>query len=247
MLQTIDDGVVRELRLARPPVNALDVALVEQLAAAVAAAPRARMRALVLSGQPGLFSAGGDVPALLREDRAGMRRLFAALWAAQEAIARSPVPVIGAITGHAPAGGTVLALHCDYRVMAGGPFTIGLNEVAVGLTPGALLCRAFARLVGEQRASNLLTRGAMLDPGAALAAGLVDEVCAADQVVPRAHACARELLALPPRAMLLTRAASRAPLVALFDQGDGGFVEAAVDLWFGEEAQARLRALFLKP
>ena len=63
----------------------------------------------MLSGQPGLFSAGLDVPALLREDRAGMRRLFAALWAAQEAIARSPVPVIGAITGKAAASAVSLA------------------------------------------------------------------------------------------------------------------------------------------
>ncbi|MGE0580974.1 MAG: enoyl-CoA hydratase/isomerase family protein [Steroidobacteraceae bacterium] len=246
MLQAIDEGGVRELRLARPPVNALDTALIERLAAAVREAPAAGLRAIVLSGQPGLFSAGLDVPALLREDRAGMRRLFGAFWTAQEAIARSPVPIVAAITGHAPAGGTVLALHCDYRVMAAGPFMIGLNEVAVGLTPGRLLCRAFARLVGEQRAASLLTRGAMLDPQAALAAGLVDEVCPPDEVVPRAHAYAQQLLALPPHAMQVTRAAARAPLLALFDGGDDGFPEAAVELWFGEEAQGRLRALFVK-
>jgi enoyl-CoA hydratase/carnithine racemase len=246
MLLSIDDDRIRELRLARPPVNALDAALIERLVAAVLEAPREQVQALVLSGQPGLFSAGLDVPALLREDRAGMTRLFKALWAAQEAIARSPIPIIAAITGHAPAGGTVLALHCDYRVMAEGPFTIGLNEVAVGLTPGLLLCRAFARLVGEQRAATLLTRGAMLDAQGALAAGLVDETCAAADVVARAHARAREWLALPPRAMQLTRAATRAPLVAMFDQGDGGFIDAAVELWFGAEAQTRLRALFLK-
>ncbi len=244
MLRVIDDEGVRELRLCRPPVNALDEALIGRIAAAVREAPGAGIRAIVLSGQPGLFSAGLDVPALLREERAGMRRLFAALWAAQEALARSTVPIVAAITGHAPAGGTVLALHCDYRVMAAGPFSIGLNEVAVGLTPGPLLCRAFARLVGEQRAADLLTRGGMLDPEAALAARLVDAVCAPEEVVGHAHAHARLLLALPPRAMLATRAAVRAPLAALFDGGDGGFIDAAVELWFGEEAQARLRALF---
>lgn len=246
MLQTIDEGGVRELRLARPPVNALDGALIERLTAAVLAAPGEGVRALVLSGQPGLFSAGLDVPALLREDRDGMRRLFRALWDAQEAIARSPVPVVAAITGHAPAGGTVLALHCDYRVMASGAFAMGLNEVAVGLTPGPLLCRAYARLVGEQRASSLLMRGAMLDPAAALAAGLVDEVCAPDAVVPRARALAQQLIALPPRAMHITRAATRSSLVALFDEDEGDFIESAIELWFGEEAQARLRSLFLK-
>lgn len=246
MLQTIDEAGVRELRLARPPVNALDAALTERLTAALLEAPSQGARAIVLSGQPGLFSAGLDVPALLRADREGLRRLFRALLAVQSAIARSSIPVIAAITGHAPAGGTVLAIHCDYRVMASGPYTMGLNEVEVGLTPGPLLCRAFARLVGEHRAVVLLTRGALLDPATALAVGLVDEVCAPDEVVRRAHAYARQLIALPPRAMRITRETARAPLVALFDEDADAFVEAATRIWFGEETQARLRSLFVK-
>ncbi len=246
MLQTIDEAGVRELRLARPPVNALDAAFTECLSAAVLEAPSRGARAIVLSGQPGMFSAGLDVPALLRADREGMQRLFRALLAVQSAIARSSVPVIAAITGHAPAGGTVLAIHCDYRVMASGPYMMGLNEVAVGLTPGPLLCRAFARLVGEHRAVALLTRGAMLDPAMALAVGLVDEVCTLDEVVPRAHAYARELIALPARAMQITRETARAPLVALFDEDAEAFVEAATEIWFAEETQARLRSLFTK-
>ncbi|HNR23347.1 MAG TPA: enoyl-CoA hydratase/isomerase family protein [Steroidobacteraceae bacterium] len=246
MLETIDEQGVRELRLARPPVNALDTALIESLADAVQSAPAAGARAIVLSGQPGIFSAGLDVPALLRIDRAGMRGLFEALGRAQEVIARSPVPVIAAITGHAPAGGTVLVLHCDYRVMAEGPFTLGLNEVAVGLTPGALLHHAYARLVGEGRAGVLLTRGAMLDPQYALACGLVDEICAPADVVPRAHAYAQQLLALPSAAMRATRDTARAALIALFDEDDGTFADSATELWFSAETQVRLKALFAK-
>lgn len=246
MLQTIDDRDVRELRLARPPVNALDTALIEGLADAIAAAPSSGARAVVLSGQPGIFSAGLDVPALLRLDRAGMRGAFAALGRAQEVIARSPVPVIAAITGHAPAGGTVLVLHCDYRVMAEGPFTMGLNEVAVGLTPGALLHKTYARLVGEGRAAVLLTRGAMLEPAFALACGLVDEVAPPGEVVQRAHAYARQLLELPQAAMLTTRATARASLIALFDEDDGTFADRATEFWFSAETQARLKSLFAR-
>ncbi len=246
MLQTIDSEGVRELRLARPPVNALDTALIEALADAVQAAPAAGAHAIVLSGQPGIFSAGLDVPALLRLDAAGMRCAFTALGRAQEAIARSTVPVIAAITGHAPAGGTVLVLHCDYRVMADGPFTMGLNEVAVGLTPGPLLHKAYARLVGEGRAAVLLTRGAMLEPQAARACGLVDEVCAPGDVVPRAHAYAQQLLALPSQAMRTTRDTARAALVGLFEEDDGTFADRATELWFSPETQMHLKSLFAR-
>ena len=90
----------------------------------------------MIAGQPGLFSGGLDVPGLLALDREGISAMFVDLWRVQRAVATSPVPVMFAITGHCPAGGTVLAIHGDYRVMAEGEFRLGLNEVQVGLFPG---------------------------------------------------------------------------------------------------------------
>src|SRR5690606_5372216 len=134
MLEIVDHGGgVRELRLARPPVNALDPVLVADLRAAVERAESAGVRALVLSGGPRVFSGGLDVPALLALDRPAMEAFLADLLELLRALATSPVPVIAAVTGHSPAGGAVLAIQCDYRVMAEGDFRIGLNEVAVGL------------------------------------------------------------------------------------------------------------------
>jgi Delta3-Delta2-enoyl-CoA isomerase len=121
-------GVVRELRLARPRVNALDGRMLSHLVNAVCAAKNAG--ALVVSGQPGVFSAGLDVPSLLELDRAGIESVFALLWRAQHAIATSPVPVVFGITGHCPAGGTVLAIHADYRVMAQGDFRLWASYLA---------------------------------------------------------------------------------------------------------------------
>ena len=72
----------------------------------------------------------------------------------------------------------VIALLCDHRIMARGEFAIGLNEVQVGLYPGDTIHRAYVRLIGAARAASLLSRGALLDPEAALAAGLVDELAA---------------------------------------------------------------------
>jgi 3,2-trans-enoyl-CoA isomerase len=251
MLDVIDhpfeSGHVRELRLARPPVNALNVELLRRLVEAVRGASGAG--ALIVSGQPGLFSAGLDVRGLLELDRDGVVATFVELWRAQRAIAFSPVPVVFAITGHCPAGGTVLAIHADYRVMAGGEFRLGLNEVQVGLFPGPLIQGAFRRLVGGHSA-QLLTRGALIDPATALRVGLVDELCEPARVGERALEIARELCALPREPMSKTRELVRADLLAMFgDPAHAGrieseFGEMGMEKWMVPETQARLRKAF---
>lgn len=250
MLEILEhDGHIRELRLARPPVNALNLELLRALAAAVGAAPREG--ALVVSGQPGVFTAGLDMRALLELDRDAVTQVFVELWRVQRAIACAPVPVIFALTGHSPAGGTVLAIHGDYRVMALGDFRLGLNEVQVGLLPGGVIHGAFRRLVGGH-ATQLLSRGALLDPATALRVGLVDELCDASQVVVRAVEVAREYGALPREPMLRTRALARKDLVELF--GNPGhalvqereFAKLGADLFWVPATQERLRRMFAK-
>ena len=197
-----EGGRITELRLTRPPVNALNEAMLASLAERVTRAA-GESAAIVISGAPGVFSAGLDVRFVVQSDRDSAMRMFVELWNAQRAIALSPVPVIFALTGHCPAGGTVLAIHGDYRVMALGDFRLGLNEVQVGLFPGPVIYGAFRRLVGGH-AAQLLTRGALIDPATALRVGLVDELCEATQCVARALAVARELCALPREAMQRT-------------------------------------------
>jgi enoyl-CoA hydratase/carnithine racemase len=250
MLELIDhapDGI-REIRLARPPVNALNIDLLRRLTAEFSRGAEAR--ALLVSGAPGLFSAGLDVRSMLALDPDGVRDVFIEVWRVQRALAVSTVPVVFAITGHCPAGGTVLAIHADYRVMAQGDFRLGLNETQVGLLPGPPIDAAFRRLVGGH-AAQLLTRGALVDPATALRVGLVDELCDVSQVVPRALAMAREFLALPREAMQRTRALVRRDLVDLFGAEDGGtrereFAEMGLAMWSSDATQARLKAMFAR-
>ena len=115
MIITLDHGAVRELRLNRPPANALSPQLIVALREAVEGAPQDGVRALVLSGAPGMFSAGLDVPLLLTLDRAAMAGVWRDFYALLRALASSSIPIAAAITGHAPAGGTVLPLFCDWR------------------------------------------------------------------------------------------------------------------------------------
>lgn len=243
MLEKIDHGEgVLEIRLARPPVNALDPGLVQALDRALARAPEEGARAVVLSGRPGMFSAGLDVPALLALERRAMGEFWQGFFGLLRRLGEMPVPVIAAITGHSPAGGAVLALFCDHRIAAEGDFRIGLNEVQVGLPVPVLVYRALERLVGPREAERLAVRGLLVNPAEARHVGLVDRLEASPEAALEAALSeARGLLALPARALAVTRETARADLRRLCAEAPGLAELEAV--WQAPETQAALKAM----
>lgn len=243
MIKRIEHGNVLELSLDRPPVNALDGELIGNLRRDVEQAPDDGARAVVLSGSEGMFSAGLDVPALLQLDREAILSVWDDFFGLMGALARSPVPVCAAITGHSPAGGAVLSIFCDYRIMADGEYQIGLNEVQVGLAVPEPIVRALARLLGPSRAERLLVSGVLLTAREAHDVGLVDELGPPESVVERAVGWCDHLLALPPGAMSATRATARAGLAAIFDDLDRKSLESFADAWFSEETRETMEAL----
>jgi len=235
-------GGILELRLNRPPVNALNPALIRAIAEALAGADTGGTRAVVLAGRPGMFSAGLDVPELLAHDRAGIVDLWSTLYSLLYQLATYPLPVAAAITGHSPAGGAVMALFCDTRIMAEGDFRIGLNEVQVGLPMPPVIFRALSWVVGPHRAELLAGGAHLVNSAEALRLGFVDEVVPAEHVVEHAVAWCRERLALPANAHATTRRMARQSFVDLFRGADEEH-EALTDAWFGEETRAAMRAL----
>jgi enoyl-CoA hydratase/carnithine racemase len=246
MLQTLDHGPIRELRLDRPPANALSPDLIAALRQAVEAAPGEGARALVLSGSPRMFSGGLDVPHLIQLDRPAIAATWRDFYAMMRALATCPVPLAAAVTGHAPAGGAVLSLFCDYRVMSEGDFKIGLNEVPVGIPLPPVIFKAMRRVVGSRQAERLSVQGLLISGDEALRVGLVDELAAPDRVIERAVEWCNSLLALPPRAMAATRGLARADLAALFEEETGAEIDGVLEDWFGEETQRTLRGLMEK-
>ncbi len=247
MLTTHDHGPIRELRLDRPPANALSPELIAALRAALAEAPGQGAEAIVISGAPGMFSAGLDVPLLLGLDRGGIHAMWRDFYGLLHELAGSPLPVAAAITGHAPAGGAVIGLFCDRRFMAaapegGKPFRIGLNEVRVGIPIPPVIYRALVLLVGPYQAGRLVTEGLMVPADEARALGLVDATFPQEGVVAGTVAWCEGLLRLPRRAMAETRKLARAGTVALFERGFAE-VEHLVGMWFEPETQAGLTAL----
>lgn len=249
LVQPIAHGPIRELRMSRPPVNALDPALCRALMGALDAAQAEGVAAVVVSGLPGIFSAGLDVPHLvsLGEDRHALHAAWGAFFGVARALAGSRVPVVAAITGHAPAGGCVLSLCCDYRVMAraadaAAPFAIGMNETRVGLAVPDGVQHLLRRVVGRHRAERLLVAGALVPADDALHIGLVDELADPGDVVARALAWLEPLLRLPRAPMLQTRALARADLADALEPQRlqlGHFIEG----WYAPDTQAALQGL----
>jgi len=252
LVQIEDYGDIREIRLARPPVNALNTELCRALINAFNAALGDGVRGIVLAGNERIFSAGLDVPSLIAhgDDRAALLDSWQAFFGAARTLAESRVPVVAAITGHAPAGGCVLALCCDYRVMARSvdperPFAIGLNETQVGLSVPEGIQRLLRRVVGTYRAERLLVAGEMVPAERALEIGLVDELAEQPGVTARAIAWLQALLALPHQPMLLTRALARRDMLEAMSP-ELIQIERFVDSWYSPDTQAALEALMAR-
>jgi len=234
---------VRVIALNRPPANALNPAMVATLREALNEAARQDVDGVVLTGQPGVFSAGLDVPELLRLDETGMRAFWTDFFGLLEQVAASPMPIVAGLTGHSPAGGTVIALFADYRIQARGPFQLGLNEVQVGLVVPPVIHEALVRLIGAYPAERHLVAGQMVDAESAQAVGLVDEVVEPDQVIQRAGDWLAEHLSMPRQAMLTTRAICRKSLIESFKAPGAMDLDRFVEGWFSEETQQTMQAL----
>ncbi|MEJ5944823.1 enoyl-CoA hydratase/isomerase family protein [Pseudokineococcus basanitobsidens] len=206
VLVTGEDGVA-ELRLQRPPVNALDAAAQDLVAALARRADgREDVRALVVTGGD-RFCAGADVREMAAMTGDDMALRAPSLQAFTDAVAAVGVPVVAALEGPVLGGGLELALACDVRVCARGA-RLGLPEVGLGVLPGAGGTQRLARLVGPSLAKDLLWSGRSLDADEALAVGLVDEVVEAGEGETAARRRAAGYAEAGPREVL--RAAKRA-------------------------------------
>lgn len=245
MLDRIEHGSILELRLNKPPVNALGPELNPTLRDAIGSAASEGACAVVLSGRPGMLSAGLDVPVMRDLDRDGIVAFFTDFFDLLATIANSPIPIAAAITGHAPAGGAVLAILSDYRVMAEGDYRIGLNEVAVGLKvpPGVQV--AVQNLVGHRQATRMCMQAQMLTVNKAHEIGLVDEVSPVHEVVQRALAWCESVIALPATAMLRERAHFRAEIIAATERPEA-VAQSYADLWYSEETQSAIATLMAR-
>jgi enoyl-CoA hydratase len=182
------DGAIGTIRLERPPMNALNKQVQEEIrAAATEAAERVDVRAVVVYGGPKVFAAGADIKEMADMSYVDMAARARALSSSLSAVAEIPKPTVAAITGYALGGGFELALCCDRRIV-GDNARVGQPEILLGIIPGAGGTQRLPRLVGPSKAKDIIYSGRFVGAQEALAIGMVDEVVAPDDVYTAALA-----------------------------------------------------------
>ena len=198
---------VATIRLTRPPMNALNTAMQEELRAAAAELGADHdVRAVVIYGGEKVFAAGADVKEFAGQDHAHMLRDAGRLSSSLDALARLPKPVIAAVTGYALGGGCELALTADFRISADDA-RWGQPEILLGIIPGAGGTQRLPRLIGPARAKDIIFTGRFVDAQEALEIGLVDAVVPAAEVYPAALKMAAKFADGPAFALAAAKAA----------------------------------------
>ncbi len=206
LVESSRDGNVVLLRLNRPEArNALSPELMEELASELERLdPDPEVRCVVIAGSDKIFAAGADIKAMSERSFAeALRHPAASFWRRLAAI---KTPMIAAVSGYALGGGCELALACDMIVAAAGA-TFGQPEINLGIIPGGGGTQRLARVLGKQRAMELVLTGERFDAAAALELGLVNRVVEGDGWLDEAMALAATVAERPPIAARLAKQA----------------------------------------
>lgn len=203
------DGGVAVLTMDDGRVNALDLDLFHELDARLDDC--ADDAAVVIAGRPGMFSAGLNTKVIGSLDAEGLLALFVQFGRTFLRVWLEPRPVVAAATGHAVAGGTILAMCADHAVAAAGDHRWGLTETTIGFVLPDWIIAVARGNVAADRLDDLLLPGATVGPEEAVAAGFADEVAAPGQVLDRALARARHLATLPRPAYAAQKRRLRGP------------------------------------
>lgn len=206
------EGPVAVVRMMQGKANALDTGLCRGIAARLGEVEQDGARAVVLTGQGSIFSAGVDLIRISAEGSGYLDEFLPALTDAFLAVFLCPLPVVAAVNGHAIAGGCILASACDHRVMNSDRGRIGVTELLVGVPFPVAALEILRFAAGTQRLAELTYFGRTYPAARAVELGLIDEAVAETSVLTRAVEIAGQLAALPQDSLRHTRMQIRGPV-----------------------------------
>jgi len=201
------------------------------------------VKGVILTGQPHYFSAGLDLIELFEYDQDQIKDFFVSFGALYLELVQFKKPFISAITGHSPAGGTVLAVTSDNRYMAeGDTYVIGLNEVAVNIQISQNLTEIYAFWMGDGLSSRYILEGKLLNGKEAVASGLVDELVPLENVLEHAEKKMKKYMRADQEILVNTKAKLRKHLWDKLDLESENSLKEASELWWKPEIRAKMKA-----
>ncbi|MCO4747021.1 MAG: enoyl-CoA hydratase/isomerase family protein [Proteobacteria bacterium] len=230
-----------EVVLEGPAKNALGSELMDATIAAVRAADGSP---LLIRGSGDAFSAGLNLKEIVEADLDGMKVFLDKLGELLDLIWRYPGPTVAAMNGHAIAGGALVALVCDHRVVTSNPKArIGLNEVAIGVRFPQFILRLVQARIGGQHLSEVVLGAHLFGPEDAVRVGLADEV--ADDVLAVANKRLATLARHQPAIYKATKLSLR-PKMEDSAEEQRAFVEDVLPVWCAPELKAGILAMLGK-
>jgi enoyl-CoA hydratase/carnithine racemase len=237
------DGIA-EGRLMRGKVNALNEAAVNEIADCLrnlAADPHTR--AVILTGDGSFFSFGFDIPEFLGYSRESFAKFLQRFTGLYSYLFTYPKPLIAALNGHTIAGGCMLALACDYRIMVSGKARISLNEISFGSSVFAGSVAMLKFLVGGKNAQAILYDGLMYSAETAAQLGMIDEVSSHESLMNDARELAQRLAGKDAAAFRSIKKLLRAPVAENMARNEEQSVQEFVSIWYSESTWQNLRGI----
>jgi len=230
------------LNLQRGKANVINQLMVDEIRTAInELESNDQVKGLIITGHPGFFSAGLDVKELYRYDKDQIRTFLHDFGKMHNELLRFTKPMVAAINGHCPAGGTVIVIAADYRVMVEGEqYTIGLNEMQVNIQVTDILIKGYNFWIGQSKACEYLLEGKLATPSEALTVGLVNAVVPASQLMEKAQQQMQQYLSADQDIFRLTKAKIRRDWLASIDDDDLSELDQALDIWWKPEVRQKM-------
>ncbi len=241
--ETVDERIAH-IYLDRGKSNAIDQQMLEELMHTLTATQQnPAIEGIILHGKEGFFSAGLDLIALYGYNEGEVRQFWHTFMDFIRMFVAFDKPAVAAINGHSPAGGCVLAICCDCRIMAEGDYVIGLNEVPVGIIVPNAIFHLYSFWLGQATAYRYLLEGKLLNPQEALQVGLVDKVVTARSIRTAAERQLRIYTQYERNTWRQSKLNMRQTLITALETSQEETIEAVLKQWWSPATRSILKTI----
>jgi len=238
---------IATITLNRPKVNALNDQLIDELKVAFQNAESDQnVNAVILTGEGSFFSFGFDVPGFMSYSKDAFQCYVEKYSDMVKEIFMFPKPIIAALNGHTVAGGSVLALACDYRIMISGKAKIALNEMTFGSTLFSCVTETLRYAVGSKESEQIIYTGKMHSAEEALALGLVDAIANEDEFPQVISEKAQDFAGKDLAAFRSIKQLLKSETLRNIELEEGKTISEFVDIWYSESTRENLKKIEIR-